>query len=80
MQRRHLPRAGPSKQRDQVLPREHVADRAVCMLFRDICAARAYHCLNDAERERMRRYERDAWKYLMQYLTTLEVPDFVLDD
>jgi hypothetical protein len=55
------------------VPQDRPADPAVIRLFEDIQAARQFHCVDNEEREQMDFYEREAWKFLVQYLTTLEL-------
>jgi hypothetical protein len=47
------------------------ADDVVVRLFQDIVNAKSYRPQDDE----VKRFERQAWTYLMQYMCTLEVPE-----
>jgi hypothetical protein len=67
------------------------ADAVVVTLFNDIRCARCRlgtdiergpwsRATAAKDRAEMKWYERKAWDYLMQYLATAEVPDWIVED
>jgi len=72
-------------------PHHEPADAEVIALLSDIRCARCRlgteiergpwpRASNSEDRGLMQWYERESWRYLMQYLTTAEIPDWIVED